>query len=269
MTWAKSLTGSVSAAARSAAEAYAGRARPATPAANDERTTIATAIAARLRVTTRPHRSISLVRCSTADRYAGNNRRACVGRQVRVRRVEARATVAPSDRASAIVRRPSSRATLLSSADERRRRSRDQIGQRVAAAARLEVALAQVQQVAARLHLAGAPQVRRIDAQARRTDSRRTRRRDRRGWRRTRAETRRAIARTRAPREAAASPGRRRASAATRAGAGAQVVGASAPSTMASVGRGVAAACDRVPHTTTSDCRRSPKIVAQVAIERA
>ena len=80
---------------------------------------------------------------------------------------------------------------------ERRRRPHDQHRERVGAAAGFEKALAQMQQVAARLHFAGAAHVGRIDGQRRRTGSRRRRRCDRRGWRRTRAETRRAIVRTR------------------------------------------------------------------------
>ena len=50
---------------------------------------------------------------------------------------------------------------------ERRGRPHDEHGQRVGAAAGLEIAFAQVQQVAARLDLACAPQVRRIDGERR------------------------------------------------------------------------------------------------------
>ena len=50
---------------------------------------------------------------------------------------------------------------------ERRRRLQDQHRERVGAAARFEIALPQVQQVAARLHFDGAPQVGGVDAQRR------------------------------------------------------------------------------------------------------
>ena len=56
---------------------------------------------------------------------------------------------------------------LIDQRGERRRRLHDQNGERVGTAARFEKALAQVEQVAARLHFAGAPQVGRIDGQRR------------------------------------------------------------------------------------------------------
>ena len=113
---------------------------------------------------------------STVSRYGGNSRSASADE---ISPTPASATisdaVAGSDRRRSMCRAaaalsaastPSRCATLATQRGERRRRFHDQHGERVAAPARLEIALAEMQPVAARLHFAGAAQVGGLDPEA-------------------------------------------------------------------------------------------------------
>ena len=82
------------------------------------------------------------------------------------------------------------------------------VGEPVVAPFGFDEAFAKVQQVAARLDLARAPEIGRVHGQAGEGIGTGDHARDRPGWRRTRTGRRRASGRTRRPRAGAASPGR-------------------------------------------------------------
>ena len=144
------------------------------------------------------------------------------------------------------------------------RRLPDQIDEGIAATSRLDEALAQMQQMAARLHLARAAQVGRIHLQAGKRIASGDQRVIGEDGAELERETHRASDRTPAPRAAAASPGRRRATSSTCSGAGAQVVGASADRRSPASWR-AARRRRRPARTRPANAGASPKMVAQVA----
>ena len=213
MTCAKSLTGSVS-SGRAAAGAAAAEAGATTASADQQqrrsshddatterpghRSATSASVQPSMYATSRstasryggnrrshpPTRSRTRVSATTSDWQAAGQRDRAFDARGRICRV-GRAAVEPRD-----ARRAAPRAAAPSARSDRPAR------RRVPAVSM--IAFAQVQQVAARLDLAGAPQVRRVDRQAVERIRSRTRPRGRRGWRRTRTETRRASGRTRA-----------------------------------------------------------------------
>ena len=122
------------------------------------------------------HPSTCSTRRSTASRYGGNSRSASADVISLTPASLATSVTAPAGRGrvrrAAPRQRDRRRCDALEPGDARDaaprsgRRLHDQVGQRVAAAARFEKPLAQVQQVAARLHFARAAHVGGVDARA-------------------------------------------------------------------------------------------------------